>query len=306
MAKIGVHISIAGGIVLAPRRAHDSGCETFQCFTRSPQGGPAPELVQSTITNFKSEMADFGMETFYIHTPYYINFASPDRRIRHGSIKVVREELERGSMLGARFVMTHLGSYAGQTLEEGIAKVADAATQILDGYAGSTELLLEIAAGTGNIIGDTFEEVGEILRRLGLKNKGLTRPNFWTSAKGAFAEGASKNLGGFGGICFDTCHAFASGYDFRTTERARNVLKEFDKKIGLEYLKLSHINDSKVDLGGRRDRHEHIGDGFIGVDGLSSLLKTPEFQKIDWLLETDDVKREQDIKILKQIHEQFN
>lgn len=273
---------------MAPQRAHDLGCETFQCFTRSPQGGPAPLLTQREITNFKLQMTNFGIETFYIHTPYYINFASLEPRIRHSSIKAVREELERGSMLEARYVMTHLGSHTGQTVEGGITKVANAVRQILDGYNGATELLLEIAAGTGNIIGDTFDEIGEILRQLGLPTgKGLARPTF-----------VSQKLGG---VCFDTCHAFASGYDFRTAEGARNVLEEFKKKIGLGYLKLAHINDSMVDLGGKRDRHEHIGDGFIGIEGIASLLKTAPFQKIDWLLETKDSKREEDIRILKQI-----
>jgi len=263
---------------MAPKRAFDLGCETFQCFTRSPQGGPAPELTQSIVMNFKSQMQEFGIETFYIHTPYYINFASLEPRIRRSSIKVVRDELERGSALGAKYVMTHLGSHAGQTLEEGIAKVANSVSQILNGYKGTTELLLEIAAGSGNIIGDTFDEVATIVENV-------------------------KKLNGFGGVCFDTCHAFASGYDFRTPEKAEKMLKEFDKKIGLEYLKLSHINDSMMDLGGKRDRHEHIGDGFIGVDGITALLTSKPFQKIDWLLETEDSKREEDIRILKDIRD---
>lgn len=273
---------------MAPKRAKDLGCETFQCFTRSPQGGPAPMLTQSVIANFKSQMKKCGFETFYIHTPYYINFASLNPRIKHGSIRVVREELERGSALGARYVMTHLGSHTDQTVEDGIAKVADAIAQALDGYQGTTQLLLEIAASTGNIIGDTFDEIGKILKQLGLP----AQPHLAVQPP----SGA-----GFRGVCFDTCHAFASGYDFRTAEEAGNVLEEFDKKIGLGYLKLAHVNDSKVDLGGKRDRHEHIGDGFIGKTGITNILTTPEFRKIDWLLETDDSKRENDIKILKEI-----
>ena len=261
---------------MAPKRAADLGCETFQCFTRSPQGGPAPLLTEREITNFKLQMTNFGMGTFYIHTPYYINFASLEPRIRHGSIKVVREELERGTKLGAGYVMSHLGSHTGQTVEEGTARVADSVKQILDGYEGTTGLLLEVAAGTGNIIGDTFEEIAQILNQV-------------------------KNMAGFGGVCFDTCHVFASGYDFRTPEKAQAILKEFDNKIGLKYLKLAHINDSMVDLGGKRDRHEHIGDGFIGVEGMKAILTTKPFHKIDWLLETEDSKREEDIGILKKI-----
>jgi deoxyribonuclease-4 len=278
--RIGAHVSIAGGIINAPKRAHDLGCETFQCFTRSPQGGPAPELTPSIIANFKSEMAVLGMETFYIHTPYYINLASLEPRIRHSSIKVLREELERGSMLGAGYVMTHLGSHAGQTLEEGTAKVIKSVNEILEDYTGTTKLLLEIAAGSGNIIGDTFEEMATILKEV-------------------------KTSSGFGGICFDTCHAFASGYDFRTPDSARKILDSFDKIIGLEWLKLSHINDSKFDLNGKRDRHEHIGDGFIGQNGISAILNTPEFRQIDWLLETEDSGRKKDIEILKAIRSHF-
>ncbi len=279
LTKIGVHISVAGGIDKAPERAADLGCETFQCFTRPPQGGPAPKLTPELIKNFKSEMAKFNMETFHIHTPYYLNFASLEPRIRESSIRVVREELERGSLLGARYIMTHLGSHTGQTREEGIKKVSDAIVKILDGYSGSTKFLIEISAGAGNVIGDIFDEIGTIISKI-------------------------KNMAGFGGICFDTCHAFGAGYDFRTPEKAREVLKEFDKNIGLKYLKLTHVNDSKVDLGGKRDRHEHIGKGFIGENGLASLLQTPEFLKIDWLLETEDEGREIDVKKLKQIRAQ--
>jgi deoxyribonuclease IV len=275
-AKIGVHISIAGGIDKAPARANEAGCETFQCFTRSPQGGPAPELTLEIVENFKSEMKAFGFETFYIHTPYYINFASQKNNVRHGSISVVRSELERGGLLGAKYVMTHMGSYAEQTLEEGIKEVITGIESVLNGYKGTTELLIEIAAGSGNIIGDKFEEIGEIVKH-------------------------SAKHSGFGGVCFDTCHAFASGYDFRTRDGAKAMLKEFDEKIGLKWLKLSHINDSKFDLGMKKDRHEHIGDGFIGKEGITTILNTHEFTKIDWLLETEDDKREKDIEALKKI-----
>jgi deoxyribonuclease-4 len=106
---------------------------------------------------------------------------------------------------------------------------------------------------------------------------------------------------GFAGICFDTCHAFASGYDFRTPERARSVLAEFDDTLGLELLKLSHVQDSKTDLGGHKDRHEHVGKGFIGRDGLAALLATPEFRRIDWILETESDGRANDLKALRDI-----
>lgn len=276
MADIGAHVSIAGGIINAPGRAFELGCETFQCFTRSPQGGPAPLVSTEVIKEFKANMAKFGFDTFYIHTPYYINFASQNPHTRAYSAEIVRGELERGSLLGAKYIMTHLGSHNGQTLEDGIRQVTSAIEKILEGYTGNTEFLLEIAAGAGSIIGDTFEEIGDIVKTV-------------------------KNLPGFGGVCFDTCHAFASGYDFRSDEKAAQVLAEFDQKIGLEFLKLSHINDSKCDVGEKKDRHEHIGKGKIGEDGLASLLNTEPFRNIDWLLETDDTNRVEDVEALKRI-----
>ncbi|HEY4506776.1 MAG TPA: deoxyribonuclease IV [Candidatus Paceibacterota bacterium] len=274
--KIGAHVSIAGGIIEAPERAKLLGCETFQCFTRSPQGGPAPLINEDIASNFRSKMDECGIETFCIHTPYYINFASLEGRIRHGSTKVVREELERGSLLGARYVVTHLGSHTGQTQEQGLERVSEALNSILDGYSGTTKLLLEVAAGTGNVMGDTFDELATIL-------------------------GGIKNIKSSVGVCFDTCHLFASGYDFRKPEQAEAILKEFDKKIGLNLLELVHVNDSKVDLGGKRDRHEHIGEGYIGEEGITSILSQESFAKIDWIIETDDDGREKDLEFLKKI-----
>lgn len=276
MSKIGAHVSIAGGIPNAPKRAKEEECETFQCFTRSPQGGVAPTLTPELIALFKKNMEEASIDRFVIHAPYYINLASLDNRIRHSSIRVIREELERGSILGAQFVMFHPGSHTRQTLEQGIVAVKKGLGSILDGYTGSCELLVEISAGAGSVLGDTFEEVGNMIAEC------HTTP-------------------GFGGVCFDTCHAFASGYDFRTPEGTQKMLEDFDHAIGLNLLRMSHVQDSKTDLGGKRDRHEHIGSGHIGFDGLKNLLTTPEFSRIDWILETESEGRSEDLKKLKEI-----
>ncbi len=274
--KIGAHVSIAGGMNNAPARALAENCETFQCFTRSPQGGPAPVLTPALVESFRQAMAQAQMDRFYIHAPYYINLASLNNRIRYGSIKVLRDELERGSALGAAFVMAHPGSYTDQTLDEAIAKTRSALAKILDGYSGSCKFLIEISAGAGNVLGDTFQEVGEMMSDI-------------------------KGHPGFGGVCFDTCHAFASGYDFTTPEKARAVMQEFDGYVGLDWLRLTHVNDSQVGLGGKRDRHEHVGQGHIGHGGLASLLRTPEFKRIDWILETETPGRAADVKALQGI-----
>lgn len=276
MNLIGAHVSIAGGVVNAPARARAEGLETFQCFTRSPQGGPAPELTPALVETFNKNMAEAGMDRFVIHAPYYINLASLDNRIRHSSVTVIRQELERGSVLGAQYVMFHPGSYVNQSLEEATATVQTAMERILDGYDGSCKLLVEISAGAGNVMGDTFEEVA-----------GMIEP--------------VRKHPGFGGVCFDTCHAFASGYDFRTPELAREMLAQFDSTIGLDLLKVSHVQDSKADLGGHKDRHEHIGSGFVARAGLEALLKTSAFSGIDWILETETDGRSEDVRILKEI-----
>lgn len=277
---IGAHVSIAGGIQYAPERAHALGCETFQIFTRSPQGGPAPELTAETVAQFRSAMETYGMERFVVHAPYYINLASAKPQVRHSSVRVLREELERASTLGASYVMAHPGSHAGQTYEQALERVTKAVARILDGYVGSCGFLLEIAAGTGSIMGDTFQEVADMMAQ-------------------------ATALSGFAGVCFDTCHAFASGYDFTTPEAAEAMLQEFDDAIGLEWLKVTHVNDSKVACGERKDRHEHIGRGRIGIGGLTALLTTPAFAKIDWILETEDAGRKGDVAALRRIRQKL-
>jgi deoxyribonuclease-4 len=275
---IGAHVSIAGSIANAPLNARREGLETFQCFTRSPQGGPAPELTAEVIGQFRKNMETAGLRRFVVHAPYYINLASPHARIRHASRRIIREELERSSLLGASFVMFHPGSHAGRSLEEGLASARKGMGEILDGYAGTAKLLVEISAGAGQVLGDTFEEVAAIIRPV------LGHP-------------------GFGGVCFDTCHAYASGYDFRTPADAQRMLDAFDRQIGLELLRVSHVQDSKTDLNGRRDRHEHIGKGFIGVDGLKALLATAPFRGIDWILETETDGRDEDVRMLRSLRD---
>lgn len=276
----GVHVSAAGGLENAPANAAAAGAEVFQFFSRSPRGGPAPKVTPGAAAEFRARCKQFKQAECYIHTPYYINLASTDRRIYHGSATVIRDELERGSLLGARYVMTHLGSARGVGKARAVAMVVAGLREALDGYAGSTQLLVEIAAGTGEIIGDTFEEIGTILR-------GVGEPTV--------------------GVCFDTAHAFASGYDLRTPATVAATLGAFDVAIGLKRLKLIHCNDSKVDLGARRDRHEHIGLGKIGLGGFRALLARPELERVNFSLETpeDDVRDDRgNLKVMKRLRRQ--
>lgn len=275
-SKIGAHVSIAGGIWKAPSRGKEEGCEVIQIFTRSPQGGPAPKIDDEIASKFKQEMITNNISDVYIHTPYYINLASENEVTRKSSQRVIREELERGSMIGAKYIMTHIGSAGARDRDEAVFDVGRGLAEAISEYNGLTKLLIEISAGAGSVLGCSFEEVRKIIN-----------------------AGNLYHAPGFGGICFDTCHAFASGYDFRDPNTLQETLEQFDKHIGLDWLKLTHVNDSKGELGDRKDRHEHIGEGKIGMTGTSYILRSEPFAKIDWILETSDDNRMKDIEMLR-------
>lgn len=155
--------------------------------------------------------------------------------------------------------MTHLGSAGDRTEKDALKEIVRSIDRILDKYSGITKLLIEISAGAGKILGNTFDEIAYILQNI--KNKNV-------------------------GVCFDTAHAFASGYDLRTKTAVNKTLSEFNKIIGFDKLKLIHANDSKVELGSHKDRHEHIGKGFIGIAGFKALITHPKLQKINFIIET--------------------
>lgn len=269
---IGCHVSIAGGVQNAPERAHDLGCECFQMFTRSPQGGKAPELTPEILQEFGLHVKSYALREVVIHTPYYINFASSNNRIRYGSVSVVRDELERASLLGAKYVMTHLGSAGELSESEATEKSAEMLRKTLDGYIGSAKLLIENSAGAGKIIGATFSQISEIIKK--------------------------ANHPALVGICMDTQHSFASGYDWRDFE---NTIQKIDSEIGLENIKLIHANDSMAEFSSHKDRHEHIGQGKIGLEAFEKIVSFAKEKNIDMILETEHEKIKEDIELLKKL-----
>lgn len=279
-AQIGCHVSIAGGLFNAPKNAAAFNCETFQIFSRSPHGGPVKPIDKETIELFNAAMEENNFKDFVIHAPYFINLGSSNPRIFNGSVAVIRDELERGSLIGAKFVMFHPGSFKDLGDKAGMKQAKEALKKILDKYKGTTELLIEISAGAGSVIGDTFEEIAELM------------------------DGVKKAKG-FGGVCFDTQHAFGSGYDLRNPAVVKKTFTAFDKAIGLENLRMSHVNDSKVEFGSHRDRHEHIGDGNIGKKGFEAILDYWAQKKlaIPLILETEHDKVETDIKLIKALRD---
>lgn len=264
----GSHVSAAGGLAEAPARAHVVGCEVFQVFSRSPRGGPAPKLKAEDIKKYKNACKKYKLHESYIHAPYYINFASKTPRIRWGSISVLQEELTRGSKLGVNHLMTHLGSAKDYGRKKSVEKTINAVCRVLDKSDGSTTFLLEQSAGAGGengIIGGSLDELGDIY-------KGIIKKN----------SKYNKLLG----ICIDTCHAFAMGYDLRTKKAVDVFVKKIDLTIGLKSLKLLHFNDSKFDLGEHKDRHEHLGKGKIGKAGFAAMVNHPKLKHLNAILET--------------------
>lgn len=276
--RIGAHVSAAGGVQNAPKNAAELGLECFQFFSRPPQGGPAPELTDDIVAEFKAVCDEHDFDHRYIHTPYILNLAHKDKSVRHRTAGIIRTDLERATTLACPAIMTHLGSASGIGDEmKGQELVIEGVKEILNGYEGSARLLLEISAGAGMVIGDTFEEMAAILD--GVQDDRI-------------------------GICFDTAHAFASGYDLRTEEAVTDTMNKFDAVIGLDRLELSHANDSKVELGSRKDRHEHIGEGLIGLDGFRAIMSNQRFRKIDFILETPPGDgHTKDIALLKRLRD---
>lgn len=269
---IGCHVSIAGGIDKAPERAAILGCEAMQIFTRSPQGGKAPELTPELISEFKLKAKSYKLKAIVVHTPYYINFASANNRVRYGSVSVVRDELERASLLGAEYVMTHLGSAGELSEKEATEKTSEMLKKCLENYTGSAKLLLENSAGAGNIIGDDLKELAQIIK--------LTDSD------------------AIAGICLDTQHSFASGYDWRDFEK---TLKRIDTEIGIDKIKLLHVNDSLTDLGSHKDRHDHLGKGKIGLAAFKNITAFAKTRDITMIVETEHDFVKEDIELLKEL-----
>ena len=275
--RVGIHVSAAGSVAEAPLRAHKLGCECFQFFSRSPRGGSAAKLDAATVKLFRDRCREYNLPSV-IHAPYYINFASSNLRIRSGSSRVLREELERGSLLGAEAMMTHLGSAKDVGGKQALSDTVEGIINLLRGYQGSTQFLIELSAGAGAVIGDTFEEVKEIITRVEAKVKAKV------------------------GVCLDTCHIFVSGYDLRTPAAVSQTLLAFDSIIGIDRLKAIHLNDAKADLGSHKDRHEHIGLGAIGSGGFKAIVRDRRLHGLTAVLETPhDNKLADDLRTLKRL-----
>ena len=275
--QVGCHVSASGSIDKAVDNAVERNCTAFQIFTRSPRSWHAKELTKDVIDAFKSKLKNSKIDRFAIcaHMPYLPNLATPKEDAFEKSVNTLISEVERCAQLGIPYLVTHLGSHLGTGEEAGIKRLVDGLTK-----AGQTKndvmILLENTAGQKNSVGSDFQQLGEIFKQL--------KPG--------------KKFG----VCLDTCHAFVAGYDLRTKEKVKETFKEFDKHVGIENLKILHLNDARGELGCNLDRHYHLGLGGIGEEGITSVVKFANKEKIPIILETpidDDRDDFENVKIAK-------
>ena len=261
---LGCHLSIVKGFPRAIDEAEQLGNTALQFFTHSPAVWRMKEISEETVASFRHRRANSSVAYLAVHTMYLLNLASPDDGLHERSVEALIEEVQRAGLLGADAVVTHLGAHVGSGPGAGIERIVSALDRLAASQpwaeAPGVRLLLENTAGSGTTIGSSFDEIAAIIAGI--------------------ADAARI------GVCLDTCHAFAAGYDLRTRKAVDETLGRFDRTIGLGRLEMIHLNDSRFALGSRRDRHAHIGRGDIGEAGIGAVVRHPLVHDLPLLLET--------------------
>ncbi len=255
--KFGVHVSITGSIDHAIDRAAEIGCDTFQIFTRSSRSWAAKPLDDKSVELFKSKRLEKNFSEIVVHMSYLPNLASPEDETYEKSVETLLSEIKRCDLLEVNYLVLHLGSHKGFGLRKGQEQFIKALEKAIQ-LEHKVTLLLENSAGTKNSVGSEFKDIGFIIDNLS----------------------DNSNIG----VCFDTCHAFAAGYDLRTALKVTKTLEIFDSNIGSKKIKVVHANDSTGPLNNGRDNHQHVGLGYIGDEGFKHILS--QFPKVPFILET--------------------
>jgi deoxyribonuclease-4 len=298
--RIGFHVSISGGISNSVDNALKDSCTAFQIFSRNPRGWAAKPLDNEDVKLFKKKLAGqldpnesskstteitahssshsrgkkskdkpkIDSEAVFVHMPYLPNLSSPNKKIHDQSVQVLTDELKRSSILGIPYLVVHLGSHQGEGIKKGVEQLVMACSHAMDEASreNNVSILLENSAGQKNTVASNFDELRIILDKL---------YNYKSSSKNDRF-----------GICLDTCHAFASGYDLSSKHAVDETMDKFDSQVGLRHLKLIHLNDSRDKFFSRRDRHEHLGLGEIGKEGFKAFLKHKSHKNIPLIMET--------------------
>jgi deoxyribonuclease-4 len=272
--RLGAQISTAGGVYKAFARAAEIDCETMLVFTKSNRQWNAKPLKEEDILAYQKAADEYeSVHPVAVHASYLINIASPDSDLWEKSYQALKVEVERAGAFDIPFITFHPGSYTDSNEEEGLDAIATGLRRLLQDTVESatkTTICLETMAGQGTNLGSKFEHLAKLLEQ----------------------SGNDPRLG----VCFDTCHVFAAGYDIRTPEAYEATLNEFDSKVGLEHIKTFHFNDSKFGLGEGKDRHAHIGEGEIGLAGFANFVNDPRWANHAAHLETPKKEKDDDGK----------
>ena len=271
MPRLGAHLSIAGGLPRAVDRAEASRCQALQIFTKSVGQWRARPLPAAEIARFRARVRETGIRPVVAHNSYLINVAAASPELRAQSIAALGEELDRAEALGLDGLVMHPGSYTTGTEDRGLTLIAEALAALLRARPrGRTMILLEHTAGQGTNLGHRFEHLAAILECLK----------------------RSRRVG----VCLDTCHLLAAGYDICSDHGYQRTFREFDRIVGLDRIKAFHLNDSKKPCGSRVDRHEHIGKGCLGLEPFRMLLNDPRFADLPMLLETPKLESKESLR----------
>jgi deoxyribonuclease-4 len=269
--RIGIHTSIQGALEKSAFRAAELGANTFQIFSASPRMWKAKPQPPERIVRLREARERFDLTPLVIHDNYLINLAAGDPVLRRRSVAAFRDELRRAAAMSADYLVAHPGSYAGQSLEQGIRNVARSLVEAARGLQlNGLMLLIENTAGSGAALGSRFTELAEIRR--------LAAPQ------------ADLDIG----YCLDTAHCLAAGYDLATAGGLTKTLHEAEEVLGLDRVRVIHANDSKTPLGSRVDRHQHIGKGHIGTEGFRRIMRHPKLRRKAFILETPIDKKGDD------------
>lgn len=256
---VGAHMSVAGGLEKAFARGEALGCAVMQVFTKNANQWKGKPVTSEQARLFRQKWNESSVGPVIAHDSYLINLAAPDPELWRKSVEAFRDEMERCALLGIPALVMHPGAHLGEGEEAGLARIAEAFRILFAEGPGGVTVLLENTAGQGSYIGGRFEHLADIMDRV---------PD------------------GLFGVCFDTCHAFAAGYDLSSAEGYAAVMEEFDRRVGLFRILAFHLNDSKKGLGAAVDRHEHIGRGAIGREGFRALMRDERFLSVPKILET--------------------
>lgn len=254
-------MSISGGVSKSFARGESVGLEAMQIFAKNERQWTAKPISAEEAAAFRAEQERTGIHPVVVHDSYLINLAAPADELREKSIAAFADELERCAQLNIPYLVTHPGAHTGIGEEAGLARVADAINRLLaEGIGGATMILLETTAGQGTALGYRFEHLARLLELIPYHDRV--------------------------GVCVDTCHIFAAGYDIRDADSYQATFAELDRLVGLERVKCFHLNDSQKDVGSRVDRHAHIGQGCIGVEAFRLLVNDPRFANLPMIIET--------------------